>query len=137
MKFLNIGGNINHFLNSEQFFGKVMYIFRKTQTKLEIGTSFKINKHFLKTPTLKKYQDVPMIFFCIIANQHIIFYWHKKTKQARPIFGALCELQTDRTGGEIGLLRLYGQANEWVGFAGQQRAGRVGNTGLLKKQMNL
>ena len=50
MKFLNIVGKMNHFLNPEQIFQNYAHL-QKTRTQLETKSSFKIHKHFLKTST--------------------------------------------------------------------------------------
>ena len=75
----NILGNMNKFWNPKQFsklqfiFLEVSYIFKNTETKIEMGTFSKIHKHFLKTPTffIKTWQH--LLKFTNILWKHQIF----------------------------------------------------------------
>ena len=58
MKFLNIVGNMNHFLNAEQVFKNYVH-FQENITKFETGTSFNIHKYFFEnTNFFYKIKDI-------------------------------------------------------------------------------
>ena len=54
-------GNTNPFLNPEQFSKNYIH-FKKTRTKFETWTSFRIHKDFLKTPIF--YKNMNIIWIC-------------------------------------------------------------------------